>query len=180
MVSNKIISLLTLCLFALNSTSQTKNEDISTWINHKGEFFSIQYPPDWNLNISGNYGTTFVIYSPLESLKDEFTSNVNLLVQDLSSYNLTLEEYSKISVDQINTYFTNVTIIDSRVIKGSKRSYYSVLYEGNSGVRDLRFLQYYWVIDKKAYVLTFTCEQNKPVSISTLGERILSTFELNL
>ena len=40
----------------------------------------------------------------------------------------------------------------------------------------LQFVQYYWVRDKKAIVLTFTSEQSAFLKYKEIGELILNSF----
>lgn len=46
-------------------------------------------------------GTSLIILSPLESEKDTFRENVNLLIQDLTGLDIGLDQYTKISEDQM-------------------------------------------------------------------------------
>ena len=140
--------------------------------------YLIQYPSDWELNESGQMGTSFILFSPLESDKDKFKENVNLLIQDLSGYNLDLNKYTDMSVKQIKTMIPNSTLIESKRIKTSSQEYQRLIYTGDQSSFHLKFEQYYWVKNNKAYVLTLTCEQNKFSKYKVVGERILNSFRL--
>ena len=52
---------------------------------HSENEYSIQYPENWELNESKAMGTNFILFSPLNSKKDQFKENVNLIIQDLNS-----------------------------------------------------------------------------------------------
>ena len=92
--------------------SGNKNpQTISDWKTVDQLNYSIQYPPTWELNQSGQMGASFFLFSPLESDKDKFKENVNLLIQDLSGQNIDLNKYTEISEGQINTMVTNSTLI---------------------------------------------------------------------
>jgi hypothetical protein len=41
---------------------------------------------------------------------------------------------------------------------------------------DLKFEQYYWVINEKAFVLTLTCEEDQFKNYKEVGEKILNSF----
>jgi serine/threonine-protein kinase len=122
--------------------------------------------------------TSFILFSPLESENDPFKENVNLLVQDISKYQIDLNEYTKISEGQIKTMVSNGTIHESVRVKNDKGEYHKLLYSGDQGIFHLTFEQYYWVINDEAFVLTFTCEQNKFAQMVETGEKILMSFIL--
>lgn len=76
---------LSIVLISLTACGQTtKTNEITTiqngWktLNEKG--YTIQYPNDWELNKSGQMGTSFIILSRLSSKNDKFCENVNLII----------------------------------------------------------------------------------------------------
>jgi hypothetical protein len=56
------------------------------------------------------------------------------------------------------------------------REYFKVIFTWNYEAFRLKVEQYYWIVDGKAYVLTFTSEQDKFATFSETGEKILNTF----
>lgn len=149
------------------------------WNTVKKDSYSIDYPKDWEFNESGQMGTSFILFSPLASQKDQFRENVNLLVQDLTGYNLDLDGYVKISEGQIKTMITNGKIIESKRVTDQTLDFHRVIYTGKQGNFNLKFEQYYWVVGNKAFVLTLTCEENQFDDYKLTGEKILNSFKLN-
>lgn len=148
------------------------------WNSLKKDSYSIDYPKDWELSESGQMGTSFIIFSPLTSQKDRFRENVNLLIQDLTGYNLDLDGYVEISEAQIETMMTNGKIIESTRVTDNTLDYHKVVYTGKQGNLNLKFEQYYWVVRDKAFVLTLTCEENQFDEYKLKGEEILNSFKL--
>ena len=150
------------------------------WKTLNLDFYSIQYPPDWELDQSGKMNSTFVIFSPVESDSDKFRENVNLIVQDLSGKNLdlTLDQYTEISLAQIKSMLINGKVVESTKLKNDKQEYSKLLYTGDQQDLHLEFEQYYWIISGKAYVLTFTAEQAKYETYRQTAENILNSFIL--
>lgn len=146
------------------------------WSTLNKNNISIDYPKDWELNESGQMGTNFILFSPLTSPKDQFRENVNLLVQDLTGYNLDLEKYVEISEKQIKTLMANGKIIKSKRVLNKELSYQKIIFKGKQGVLDLKFEQYCWEVEDKAYVLTLTCEENQFQKYKVIGEKKLNTF----
>lgn len=174
--------LTTLLLFTFIACGQTQESNNSAketkhnWKTLDGKDYSIQYPADWELNQSGQMGTTFILFSPLETSQDKFRENVNLLIQDLSGHNLDLNKYVEISEGQVKTMITNSTLIESRRVKTGFDEYHRMIYKGDQGMFHLKFVQFYWVKNDKAYVLTLTCERDKFLVFKEVGEAILKSF----
>jgi len=149
------------------------------WKTIETEIYSIQYPNEWVLDESGRMGTSFILFSPQTSENDRFKENVNLLVQDLSGYNLSLEKYVEISESQIETMITDAVIIESTLVNSQPWDYQKAIYTGKQGVFNLKFEQYYWVVADMAYVLTLTCEETQYNNYKIIGEEILNSFQLH-
>lgn len=177
-----IMLLLPVCLYGQaiskkvpDSKNLHTNDD---WKTLNQSNYSIQYPPTWELNQSGPKGVSFIIFSPLESGQDKFRENVNLLIQDMTGKNIDLNKYTEISEGQIKEMATNPNLIESIRIKTESGEYHKLIYSADYGVLHLEFEQYYWVINDKAYALTFTSEQNQFGNFRERGEKILNSFKL--
>ncbi len=147
------------------------------WDTLSKKDYSIQYPNTWELNESGQMGTSFILFSPVSSQKDQFRENVNLLIQDLAGYDLNLNKYVEISENQIKTMITDGNITESKRITSGSLDYHKVVYTGKQGVNNLKFVQYFWLVNDKAFVLTLTCEENQYDNYKVTGEKILNSFK---
>lgn len=156
-----------------NTITNYSNPD---WKTLKGSNYTIQYPQGWELNESGQMGTAFILFAPLDSIQDQFKENVNLLIQNLSGLNVNLDKYAEVSAEQIKKSIMNSIIIENKRIKNSSEEYHLMIYTGDQGAFHLKFEQHYWIKDQKAYVLTLTCEQDKFTKYKDTGESILNTF----
>jgi hypothetical protein len=154
------------------------NENNTKWISFEKSNFIIQYPSNWDLNESGQMGTSFILFSPLESEKDIFKENVNLIIQDVSAYDINLDQYTEMSEGQIKKMVSNSNLISSDRVKIDNNEYHKLLYTGDQGVFHLKFEQYYWLISGKAYVLTLTTELSKYDDFVQVGEKILNSFKI--
>lgn len=138
--------------------------------------FKIQYPDSFELNRSGQMGTTFILLSKQTSQRDLFRENVNLIIQDLTGLNIDLDKYVEISEGQIKTMITNGNIVESKRIKASDYEFQKVIYTGDQGQYRLKFEQYYWTVKNKAYVLTLTCDIGQFDKYKEVGEKIMNSF----
>lgn len=148
------------------------------WDTYNANLYAINYPTSWSLDTSGQGGTKFVFLSPAESDGDAFKENVNLIIQDLKGYNLDLNGYTKLSTEQVKTMITNSKILESKRVKQGATEYHKIIYTGDLQTYHLTFEQYYWVVNDRAYVLTFTAEQTKFKTYQAVGEKILNSFVL--
>ena len=148
------------------------------WNSLNEKDYSIQYPEKWELKKSGQMGTSFILFSQLTSETDQFKENVNLIIQDLTGHNIDLNKYVEISEGQIKTMITDGNIISSNRFKNKGTEFQKVVYTGKQGIFILKFKQYYWVQNDKAYALTLTCEVNEFNNFKDIGEKMLDSFEI--
>src|SRR5258707_10770442 len=115
----------------------------------------IKYPGQWELNQSGIANTNFILFAPNQS--PTFRNNLNLIIQDLKGQNIDLNKFTEISVEQIKQYITNSKILQSETTTVGPK--HKIVYTGTQGQLNLKWKQYYWVKNEKAYILTFTADQ---------------------
>lgn len=150
------------------------------WKTYSKTDFSVHYPPGWQLDETGQMGTTFIVLSKTESAKDKFRENINLIIQDLSNHNLDLEGYTDLSKKQIMSMFADANLQEVSSKRRHGLNYSKLIYSGTQNGFALKFVQYYWVEKKKAYVLTFTSEQNEFANYwNNTAEKIMDSFVLN-
>ena len=154
------------------------NESNSQWEKYSDSNCEIQYPSEWDVNTSGQMGTSFILFSPLDSDNDKFRENVNLLIQDLQGQKLDLDSYVELSESQVKTLVTNGEIIESKRQNNPNGEHHKLVYNGTQGLFVLRFEQYFWVKDNKAYILTFTSEKEKFATHKSVSEKILNSFKM--
>jgi len=174
---------LTTLLLSLLACGQAKEKNTQTkiqndWISLDENGYSIQYPGDWDLNKSGQMGTSFILLSKQSSAEDQFRENVNLLIQDLTGMNIDLNKYVEISEGQIKTMVTNGNLLESKRLNANGTEFQRVIYSGDQGVYKLKFEQYYWIKNTKAYVLTLTGEISQFDIYKETGEKILNSFRM--
>ena len=179
----KITTALLMCtIFSLTyagakqGAASQQNQANTPWETLDNTAYSIHYPADWELDKSGQMGTSFIIFSPVESETDRFKENVNLLEQNLAGKNIDLGQYTKITEEQVRTLLKNSTLLESKRIKKGNKECQHFVYTADQGILHLRFEQYCWIENDTAYILTFTCEQSKIEDYKAIAEKILNSF----
>lgn len=162
------------------SKTEVKTETPENWKSLDESDYSIQYPDTFDLDKSGQMGMSFILLSRQNSQKDLFRENVNLLIQDLSGQNINLDKYVEISEGQIKTMITDGNLIESNRLTEKNMEFHRVIYTGKQEQYDLKWQQFYWVVNKKAYVLTLTCEVHQYDKYVSVGEEIMKSFVIKL
>ena len=175
MSKNTIALLLSALLFTGKNAFAQSSQGWKT-LDEKG--YSIKYPYDWTMDNNGAYGTAFLLLSPKSSGSDRFQENINLVSQDVSEYGIDLDAYMELSFGQLRQLATNFHIISTDKIKNAAHPYYKLIYTMDQGHFNLQLEQLYWVVNKQAYVLTFTCEVDAFEAYQEIGEKIMKTFVL--
>lgn len=171
--TQKLAILILLCITVQNVIAQELNS------SHSAKDYTIQFPESWRLDTSGQMNTEFILFSPISNNKDDFSENINVLIQDLSEYNMTFEDYIETSLNQVNTLVPSSKIYEKGKVTKGGIPYYKMVYSGYVAERMLKFKQYFYVIDQKAYVLTFTATTESFDEYVDLGTNILDSFKFN-
>ncbi len=161
-----------------NATPEAQSETPEDWKTLSTDDYTISYPADWELDESGQMGTSLILYTPAKSENDQFRDNINLMTQNLTGQNVDLDKYVEISENQVKTQLKNGKIIESERITTKQPNYQKIIYTGNHGSGDLKFEQYYWVTKDKAFVLTLTCQIDQFDDYQEVGEKIMNSFSI--
>ena len=158
--------------------SSTESNVKDGWKLFMKEKYEVSYPENWTIDTSKQMGTSFFLFSPLTDEDDQFRENVNLIIQDLTGYELTFDQYVELSENQVQSLITDGKIILSERHKKDNKEFHKVIYLGKQGIFSLKFEQYFWMIKDKVFILTLTCELNHFDETQEVGEAILNSFTL--
>jgi hypothetical protein len=167
---------LSTCAFANGQSSDAGDTSFEFKIINRGSY-SIRYPKNWTVDRTGLMGADLVILSQKDSDSDKFRENVNVMVQDLKGLNMDIEKYVDISTRQIKNLLTKANIIESTRIHQQGNEFHKLIFTGVQGIFSLKTEQYYFVVNEKAFVITFTTEESSYDSYRKTGEMILQSFE---
>lgn len=148
----------------------------TTWVTHSTDVYSIEYPENWSLDESGMLGSSFFIFSNLESKEDNFRENTNLMIQDLKNMNLDLDAFVELSKSQIKDLMTDGVILEDERVKSKDQEYHELLFQATQGNFKIKTKQYYFLQNEKAYVLTLTLTEDTFEKYNKMGHKILNSF----
>ena len=152
---------------------QFDNKNSTETITKNG--YTISYSSDLKLDESGKQGSEFLLFTKRTDSEDNFLENINLIIQKLDSQNLDLNKFVEISENEIET---NGKLITSERIKKDNSEFQKLTFSAHLNNFNLKFIQYIFFDNDKAYVLTFTAEENKFEKYSAFMEKIMLTFEI--
>lgn len=156
-----------------------QNTNLQTYTNSQ-HGLSIQYPSNFEA-IEGFMGSVVAFMSPQESVDDDFFQNVNILTEDIAGYDITLEEYTQLTIDGINALVTNATFEDQQTqgITVDGNEAVLVQYTGVQGQYTLRFKQVLTLVGDTAYVFTYTANaENTNDAFKDVFMQMLETVRL--
>ncbi len=143
--------------------------------------YSISYPEEWISSDQKPQPTIqFMLLSDESSQKkDKFRENINLNTEDLGEQTVTLEEYSKISINQIKTQIPGVKIVATETIKLDGNDATELIWQADFGNgMELKFKQLFIISNAKAYILTFSSTTTEFDEYSEIADTILQSFKL--
>ncbi len=147
------------------------------WKQFEEKEYSIQYPLTWILNKPEDK-RGFVLFSQSDESQEPFRENINLSVQDLTGRLIDLDKYVELSEKQIHDVLTHVEIIESERFFSDGNEFHKLNYTGVTNGYKLEFMQYYWVKNNNAYVLTLTCKEKDFEKHRKTAEKIMDSFRL--
>ncbi len=136
----------------------------------------IKYPEGWS-KMENYMGAVAAFLAPKENANALFQSNFNIMVQDLSAQPMTLKQYTELSLEQIGKLITNSKIEVSEDTTIGGKPGYKVAYKGEQGQLKLEYVSVYTIQDNKAYLITFTCEQDKYSEYTETIDKVVDSFE---
>jgi hypothetical protein len=170
------IKLTTLVLFLISATLFAQKD----WNTLVQDNVTISYPKDWtSSDQKPQPSMQFLLLSDDKSqIEDKFRENINLTLEDLNGKTLTLDEYSKLSLDQITAQIPSAKILsnESRKIDGweAKSAIWTADF-GNGMI--LKFKQIYVLNAGVAYILTFSSTVAEYDDYIEVGDEILNSFK---
>ncbi len=148
------------------------------WESVEREDFSIAYPPQWELDMTGDPETEFAVYSELEGETDEFRENVNIVSEILPDRPVSLDEYLEATRSQLEQALVGFEIQEEQEMTDDFGKYRYIVYHANYSDMDLAWKQQFRIVDGKAYVLTYSAERDNYSTFSETADQIFSTFHV--
>lgn len=164
-----LISLLLAVLFSSQALSQDENLR-----KRDTDEYYVVIPKGWAFDDTGQNGTKFMMFSPSDGENDSFKENINLIVQDLKANPMSLDDYAELTLTQYVSM--GVTVVENVQTANPMRQKF--VLSAQQGGFDLRLVQYCWMIDDQAYVLTLTCLKDEQEQYWEAGLKAMDSFKI--
>ncbi|MCL2329520.1 MAG: hypothetical protein FWC39_13555 [Bacteroidetes bacterium] len=176
----KIFCFAVIAIMFIGACGQTRQKNVQNdWKTLEQSNYVVQYPDDgFELNTSGQMGTSFILFSKQTTPNDIFRENVNLLIQDLKGLNISLDDFVNVSENQIKTLITDGKLIESKRFIKDNSEFHELIYTGKQGIFNLKWKQHFTIKSEKAYVLTLTTRIEQFDSYITVGTEIMDSFKI--
>jgi len=175
-----VIVVLCLCFGETSTKSEDANPKIATWLTYENSTYgiTINYSSDWekNENIPLNV-ITFVYYPEKNALSSVALS---IMVYDLSTQFITLEEYTQFSLDQLKQDIPNYNQVEATATVLAENPAEKVVYTGEMSQNNLKFMQIWTIKNNKIYLISYVAPvQLYSDSLSTV-QKMIDSFEISL
>ncbi len=150
--------------------------DGKTYVNQEAGV-QISYPSDYTTK-ENFMGTVVAIISPQEGSSDDFRENLNVLEQDLLDSSTTLEEYTQLNMDQLQTVMNDFHLIRKGDTTLAGHPAYEVVYTASQGQIDAKYHQVWTVVDDRAYIITATGTVQQYDNYSAVFDDMIASFEI--
>jgi archaellum component FlaF (FlaF/FlaG flagellin family) len=123
-------------------------------------------------------GEVIFFLSPQNSSTDAFPANLDIIVQNISSTPLSLEEFTNLSVAQMREMVPDNNITDSRKATLAKEDAYLLSYTGTQGLLKLKWMSVYTIKNDTLYLITYTAGADKFSNYLPTVSKMLDSFEI--
>lgn len=137
----------------------------------------ILYPMEWEI-LENFMGTVVSFLSPQESAKDDFRENLNVLVQDLTAQPMTIEDYTQLSLMQLEQVITKFKITDP-ISVSTLTGYpaHRLTYLQQQGKLKLKTTSVWTIIDLTAYVVSFATKRKEYDDYEPIFNEMIKSFK---
>jgi len=142
--------------------------------------YEMFYPETWVKQVKQNM---VLFLSPKENKNDFFQENINVMIQDLSSQPMTLEDYTKLTNEQVKQAFGSSAIVSIKDLnfadQQAKEMIYNMPKDPMQGRNfNLKLRQIWFIKDDKAYLLTYTAEHDEYENYLGVAKQTIDSFKL--
>lgn len=170
-------SLITLSAIVVSINSVSAKSLLKTY-NNSSEKYSITYPDHWQQEEYKNEGYSFIVFkSPLSDENDNFSENMNIVVENAKGYKV--NEYLKSAFDIIQSSNTlkDFKILEQGDVKINKRNGKYIVYTHTYDNFSLKVKAYVACNGKKCFVLTGTATHDTYEGYKLFFDKIASSFK---
>ncbi|HEY9692184.1 MAG TPA: protein kinase [Oculatellaceae cyanobacterium] len=141
----------------------------------------IKYPENWQKQDVENpfTGEVVLFTSQFSNQINKFEPKISIRIEELSGQPISLENYTNLSIKEIQKYLLNSDITDSSSTTLGGIPAHRVVYNGVEGdSRLIKHLEVWAVFNQKAYIVSYTATPEEyPNNLESI-EKMINSFEI--
>ena len=149
----------------------SSNDIPAGWKSYSGTGYTISLDSSEWSKMTAPKGTELA-FAHASTSSDGFKENINTVVQDTSAYDMDLEGYKDLSLEQYEQLGYDLVSIEPMTVDGQEGYYVITTTESNDMV--CYIAQFFTMIDTDAYVLTFAAND---YDFYSMEDDVLEIFE---
>lgn len=161
----------------LSITAYSFAQNASCWSLLEDKKYSILYPCDWTPSKTGEFGTSFFIFSPLTDSDDVFAENMNLIIQQKKNKDLTFNVLINGSKAQISKSFQDFEMLEDKTLEDTQFKTHCFSYKSTINNRKLIIKQFLIESKNDFFILTFAMEENQENNYAQLASKSMHSFK---
>ena len=132
------------------------------------------YPNDWQVQREPITNELGKFISPKENNNDTFQES---LIVSVESSDLSLEEYTEKTLQQINQNISQ-DFLQARAVTLDERQGTQVIYQRQTNDKQLKTMQSWTVVNNRAYIVTYTAEEDKFNKFQPIVTKMIDSMEI--
>jgi eukaryotic-like serine/threonine-protein kinase len=171
-------------LIAVTNPDRIVDANRATWQTYRDSQakLKIKYYPTWSIDSINNLitGETVSFVSPNQSPSDRYRERVSVRTENLSDAKMTLADYTKSAIAEINRFYRNAKIIESTPSTLAKNPANIVVYTGTNeqGIA-IKNLETWTVKNGKVYIITYQADPAQYYAFLQTVMTMINSVELN-
>ena len=136
----------------------------------------MNYAADWQQK--EQEGTIVSFLSPKSSPSDSFQESINVVMNDLSGQQLSLDDYTKVSLETLQGIFPDMAVVESGSTTLDGNPTHKIVYTAKAGGVNLKVMQAWTIKDDISYVLSYSAEEASFPDYVGVMQTTIDTFEI--
>ncbi len=118
-----------------------------------------------------------------EGNKSSFSPNINIMVQDLAAQPISLEEYHRLTLNQMEQALGRNTVQSDKEVRISGNLAKEIVYTMPQNINmadtpELKLKQVYFIKNNKAYLITYTAKMDDFATLLNSANEVFETFKV--
>jgi hypothetical protein len=188
-INRRVLFVLTACVMAaalggcafIGKSKPAANDQENTGFKKyesSSQGFEMKYPSEWEIEEDPSVSVAVMLFSGLEGEDDTFVENANVVVQDLAGTGITLDDYTSLNLEQLDTVITGYEEVSQGPATLSGNDAHRLVYTGIQGKLNLKFMQVWTIKDEKAYIFTYVASEDKYDKYLSDVEKMVESFKI--